>query len=321
MSVVAFRPSTLRDVPAILGVVQASDIALTGEPEWTVEEVVQTLTAPNHDPAHDSWLAELDGTAVGWAYLDNPSRASVDNVEVYARPGHPSLYGPLLDRALVRAAERGRDAGYAEVTVRAGTIAAEEAYIATLKSAGFGFIRRHARMRVALGRDQSPGDPRIRPLRPDDEQEMRRFHEVLAIGFDHTPGHVPEYGTWRETLRDEHWDEWFVGTDEAGVIVAVLQSSDQSLGNNEGWIKNLAVLPEQRGTGLGQALLRTALAGYAAKGRQWAGLGVDLSNPTGAYRLYTSIGMTPLYEADVYERRIRTAYAASLVGRERRSAR
>jgi mycothiol synthase len=307
VSAVAFRPSTLRDVPAILDIVQASDIALTGEPEWTVEEVVETLTAPNHDPAHDSWLAELDGTAVGWAYLDNPTRANVDNVEVYARPGHPSLYDPLLDLALVRVAERARDAGHAEVTIRAGTISSEAAYIATLTSAGFGFIRRHARMRVALDRNRSPGDARIRPVRSDDRKEMRRFHEVLAIGFDHTPGHVPGYETWRDTLRDDHWDEWLVGTGEAGAIVGVLQSSDQSLANNEGWVKNVAVVPEQRGAGLGKALLRTALAVYAAKGRRWAGLGVDVSNPTGAYRLYTAIGMTPVYEADVYERQIRTA--------------
>ena len=145
---VTYRPSSLRDVPAILGVVQASDIAATGEPEWTVEEIVETLTAPNHDPERDSWLAELpDGTAVGWAYLDNPTASTVDNVEVYARPEYHSLYKPLLDRALDRATERGA------ATLRAGTITAESDYIQTLLAAGFSFVRRHARI---VGRFGNP---------------------------------------------------------------------------------------------------------------------------------------------------------------------
>lgn len=291
------RPSGLRDVPAILGVVQASDIAATGEPEWTVEEVVETLTAPNHDPERDSWLAVLpDGTAVGWAYLDNPTRSPVDDVEVYARPEYHALYPPLLDRALARAAERGA------LTVRAGTITTETDYIRSLTDADFSFVRRHARMRIRLDGSRPPVDAPIRPLRPDDEAELRRFHEVLAVGFAHTPGHVPEYASWRAGLGEPTWDEWFVAVGGDGSIVGTLQSSDQSVGNDEGWIKNVAVLPDYRGTGLGRALLLTALTRYEEKRRKWAGLGVDLSNPTGAYRLYTSIGMSPVYEADVYER-------------------
>ena len=109
------------------------------------------LTAPNHDPERDSWLAELpDGSAVGWAYVDNPTRSTVDNVEVYARPEYHSLYKPLLDRALARATER--DA----VILRAGTITAETDYIQTLLEAGFSFVRRHARMRIKLDDNRQP---------------------------------------------------------------------------------------------------------------------------------------------------------------------
>jgi mycothiol synthase len=70
----------------------------------------------------------------------------------------------------------------------------------------------------------------------------------------------------------------------------------------EGWVKNLAVLRGHRKSGIGGALLRTAFAAYAAKGRTAAGLGVDLTNPTGAYQLYTGVGMTVVFAADVYER-------------------
>ena len=76
---------------------------------------------------------------------------------------------------------------------------------------------------------------------------------------------------------------------------------------DEGWVKYLAVRRDSRGRGLGGLLLRAAFHTYAAKGRKAAGLGVDMTNPTGAYRLYESVGMYPVYEADIYERTIPAA--------------
>jgi hypothetical protein len=48
---------------------------------------------------------------------------------------------------------------------------------------------------------------------------------------------------------------------------------------------------------------------YAGKGRKLAGLGVDLTNPTEAYRLYASVGLSAAYEADIYEREVAAASA------------
>ena len=59
-------------------------------------------------------------------------------------------------------------------------------------------------------------------------------------------------------------------------------------------MKNLAVAKEFRGRGLGRLLLQTAFATYAAKGCTAVGLGVDMTNPTGAYRLYESVGLQPV---------------------------
>lgn len=289
------RPGTLRDVAAILTVTRASDIASLGEPDWTEEEVVATLTAPHVD----SWLASSpDGTPLAWAYVDNPERGSRENVEVYAVPGAP-LYGPLLDLALERIGERVREAGLDRATVRAGAVASEAAYIEQLVARGFVFRKRHARMTKALsGEAAAPG---IRPMRDD---ELPRFHEVLQEAFADTPDFVPvSYADWRAglaALPSISWDEWLVAEAD-GRIVGVLQSADQGVERNEGWVKNLAVLRAYRGRGIGGALLRTAFAIYAAKGRATAGLGVDLTNPTGAYQLYSGVGMTVAFAADLYE--------------------
>ena len=307
------RNISLRDVPLILAITRASDMASIGEPDWSTDEIVATLTAANHDPARDSWLAmDAAGEPVAWGYLDNPSHADRDNVEVYAKPaaGEPA-YRPLLDLAITRVAQRALEAGYPAVTLRAGAIATEAAYVDALRDKGFVFVKRHARMRRPLTGDEvGAGDAAvpvgylIRAVRPDDEAQLRRFHQVLQSAFADTPDFLPiSYETWRETIANlpTSWDEWLVAMVD-GAVVGVLQSAEQGVERNEGWVKNLAVLREHRNAGIGTALLREAFAIYAAKGRRWAGLGVDLTNPTGAYRLYTGVGMVPTFEADVYER-------------------
>ena len=87
----------------------------------------------------------------------------------------------------------------------------------------------------------------------------------------------------------------------------MLQSSDVGVEDNGGWVKALATLRPYRRRGVGGALLRQAFAVYAAKGRKEAGLGVDLANPTEAARLYRSVGMYPMYEANIYQRTVAAA--------------
>jgi ribosomal protein S18 acetylase RimI-like enzyme len=202
-------------------------------------------------------------------------------------------------------AERARAAGHAEVTLRAGALASETAYTDVLLERGFAFRKRHARMgRVLTGDERPPEGFGIRPLRADDEAEMRDFHAVLESAFADTPDFQPTpYADWREALAklpSVSWDEWFVA-ERSGRLAGVLQSADQAIEHDEGWTKNLAVLREHRKSGIGGALLRTAFAAYAAKGRTSAGLGVDLTNPTGAYQLYTGVGMSVTFAADMYE--------------------
>lgn len=311
------RRPTLDDVPAILAVVHASNIAAIGYADFSEEEIREALTAPNMDLARDSWLAlGPSGEVVGWAYLDNPGSGDVEFVEVYVHPERGGVaQASLLARQLDRVAERGTEAGFAKVKVRAGAVPTEEQWIGVLRAAGFEFVNRHARMRRSLSglSTEAPPPPpgvQIRPVEPSDDDEMRLFHRILDTAFRDTPDHQPRtYEQWREqvaALPSVAWDEWFIALVD-GEPAGILQSADQSLDHNEGWVKNLAVLREHRRRGVATALLGRAFACYAAKGREYAGLGVDLSNPTEAARLYYAMGMTASYEADIFERTVEAA--------------
>jgi mycothiol synthase len=310
----SIRRPTLDDVPEILALVHASDIAAVGEPDFSTDEVIEILEAPNHDPRRDSWLAvDPAGRLVGWAYLDNPTRGDRDLVEVYVHPdgGVPAQAG-LLELALVRIAERAREQGYASVTARAGAIASEKHYLGVLAEAGFTFVKRYARMRRDLTGNESmpvPGDGvTVRTVRPEDDADMRTFFDILRSAFDDIPdslgGDYDDYRARLAALPRISWDEWYVAEVD-GVPAGALQSAEQMAEQNEGWVRNLGVRGQWRGRGLGRLLLLTAFARYAAKGRRAAGLGVDMTNPTGAYRLYESVGLQPVYEADVFEREVR----------------
>lgn len=306
------RPS-LDDVPELLRLVHASDIAALGEPDFTADEVREALTGPHTNPERDCWVA-LDpaGEIVGWAYARNETAGDRDFLEVYVWPerGLPAMR-PLLASVLGRVAERGKEFGHEAYTVRAGAIPTELPWITALTDAGFTFCKQHARMTMTLDAaalvvPEPPPGVVVRPVRHEDEAELRRFHATIEAAFRDSDHPAADYPTWREQVAAESsvaWDEWFVGEVD-GEFAGALQSADSGAGDNAGWVRSLAVLRAYRRRGLGKALLQRAFAAYAAKGRTTAGLGVDLANPTRAARLYRAAGMHPLYEANVYQRTV-----------------
>lgn len=311
------RRPTLDDLPAILALVHASDVAAVGHPDFSADDVREALAgSPYVSPERDSLLAYApDGSLAGWAYLENENGGDRDFLEVYTHPrtGLPAQ-APLLAMTLARVAERVGELGLTTMTVRAGAIPTEKPYIAALRDAGFEFVKRYARMRRSLDgvpatAPAPPDGVSIRTVDPADDADLRLFHGILDAAFRDTPDYQPRtYERWREWVDGQGsvaWDEWLVASVD-GTPAGILQSSDQSLDDNEGWVKMLAVARPHRRRGVGEALLRRAFALYAAKGRAKVGLGVDLANPTEAARLYYAVGMTPAYEADIFERTVTT---------------
>ncbi len=308
------RRPTLDDVPEILAVVHAADTFAVGHPDFDAEDVAAALTAPYFDPARDSWLAiDPDDTVVGWATLDNPTGVGREFVEVYVDPGRAAaVRAPLLVRQLDRVAERAAERGLPSLTVRCAVFAPERDWERALRTLGFARVKRYVRMSRPL--DDLPDEPAgppavtVRQVRPDDEADLAQFHRIYEAAFGDTPDHEPlSYERWRARIGDlTAWDEWFVAEVD-GVPVGALQSSDQALDQQSGWVKSLSVLSAYRRNGVGAALLRRAFARYAEKGRKAAGLGVDLTNPTAPLSLYRSVGLRETQWTDMYERSVPAA--------------
>ncbi|SCG65809.1 GNAT family N-acetyltransferase [Micromonospora coxensis] len=309
------RRPTLDDVPAILAVVHAADTFAVGHPDFDAEDVEAALTAPFFDPTRDSWLAEdPDGRVVGCTLIDNPTGVGREFVEVYVDPERgAAVRAPLLARVLDRIAERAAERGLPALTARTTVFAPETRWAAELAEAGFTRVKRYVRMtRPLAGLPAEPPPPPgvdVRPLRADDEADLRLFHRIFDTAFRDTPDYEPVgFDQWREQLPRyaKVWDEWFVAEVD-GEPAGALQSSDQALDQDTGWVRTLSVLPAYRRRGVGAALLRRAFTVYAAKGRAAAGLGVDLTNPTSPATLYRSVGLREERWTDMYERSVPAA--------------
>ena len=302
------RPATLDDVPAILDLMVASDVAALGEPDSTKDLVLQILTAPHSEGVV---VSDPAGRLLGFGLLLNETRSDRDNIDVYTHPEHgrPALV-PLVGWALAAVARRAAAWGRPTLTARIALIATELPLVEAVTAAGFGFVKRYARMRVELPAPVAAEPPAGVTIRLFEKDDRPVFHAILQEAFADTPDFIPstpaEWWAKVDALPAVDWSEWWVAEVD-GEPAGVLQSDAVGVEQGEGWVKNLAVRRAYRGRGIARALLSTAFREYARKGRVRAGLGVDLTNPTGAYDLYRSVGMYPAFEADMYERSVTAA--------------
>ncbi|HSK25473.1 MAG TPA: GNAT family N-acetyltransferase [Jiangellales bacterium] len=307
----ARRPS-LDDVPALLAVAEADDEVVLGYTDFAESDVRETLTGAHVDPALDHWaVADADGRLVCWGFLADEFGGTQVQLDVYLVRPHPEEVRRAVAAALLgRLAERSAARGLRQVEAGAGSVVGDEQFAATLASLGLTVQRRFNRMRV----DLEPGRPfpvpgpglALRGFDPSSAEDWETFHRVYVAAFtDHwnfEPMSLEAFRRQVENSDDPAYERWTLALVD-GRPGGVCQASGHLYSTeNAGWVRNLAVLRQHRGRGVGRLLLEHALAGYAADGRAWAGLGVDTDNATGALRLYESVGMRPVFQIDVWTR-------------------
>jgi len=113
-----------------------------------------------------------------------------------------------------------------------------------------------------------------------------------------------------ETITNEDWQKFFIerssfrpdltfvamdGDQVAGFSFNTVSPEENARnGINEGWIAELAVRRPWRKRGIASALLCASMRAFKAEGLDYATLGVDTENLSGALRLYESVGFKPV---------------------------
>jgi ribosomal protein S18 acetylase RimI-like enzyme len=77
-------------------------------------------------------------------------------------------------------------------------------------------------------------------------------------------------------------------------INEVREEENRAAGVREGWVRELATRRAWRNKGIATALVCKSMQAFKAAGLDYAGLGVDTENLTGALRIYERLGFVPV---------------------------
>ena len=296
------RPLTAADVDSALDIARLCDITETGEADTDPEDVLEWLR--DDAPGRAFGIPGPDGlVAYAWARRW-PGHAAVD-VDVRIRPSADPEPGPMLldlARAEARSAEPSRPAHmFVHVDDRLRQ--------RWLDDVGASVVRHFWRMVAPL--DAEPPAPVLQPgvvIRgvADVESDLRIVADVIQTAFAEHFGHeADERPSYDEFVSHSHQaagfdiNLWWLALVDGAPAAALIARHFETEGT--GYVNSLGTLAGYRGRGLGRALLLTAFREFRARGLARAALGVDAANPTGAVRLYESVGMHAAHEWAVYE--------------------
>ncbi len=297
------------DLDVVTAVVHRSEQRVLGGPDTTRAEVQEMLTTPDVVRS-ESYVVQAAGRVVagGWIEADAASRELW--CETYVDPGHADaerLRAALVERAMARGrAVVGDREGW---RLRAGAYEAEADYRTALTERGYTLLRRFWRMEIA---SDSPDVPAVMPDLPpgvtidtgEDDAHRRALYEVDQVAFlDHWNFAPRSYDeVWERVraeagARGEYWWLLRVAGDPAGLCML----NESRLDAGELYVANLGILPDYRRRGLARLLLQRAFVTARDAGLAGASLHVDAASPTGATRLYQSVGMRAALVIDSFE--------------------
>jgi len=307
---IAWRPMRREDVPAVYEMLLAVEKADDRQVAGTLEDARREFDDPWCSHETDSLLAITpNGQAAAFARTFMSPQPEEENrcfLWVEAHPNHRrrGLEEFMLDWAEARGRQR-----LASVSndlprvLRSGVQDNLADRMAQLERSGFRPVRYFYRMRRDL-REPIPDKslPEGLALRTFTPELSKAVQDALNEAFrDH----------WSfEPITDEDWQRFFLerssfrpditfvamdGDRVAGLSFNTISPEENARnGINEGWVAELAVRRPWRKRGIATALLCETMRAFKAEGLDFATLGVDTENLSGALRLYESVGFKPV---------------------------
>jgi mycothiol synthase len=146
----------------------------------------------------------------------------------------------------------------------------------------------------------------VRPVPPEDYRKV--FDAANEALQDHWGGRQWTEEEYLEFInapwfQPELWMIAYDGDEVAGnVINWINESENEEFDRKWGYTEIISVRRPYRGKGLAKALVSRSMALVRDKGMEFANLGVDTENPSGAHGLYTGLGYRPIKTYMVYHK-------------------
>jgi len=149
----------------------------------------------------------------------------------------------------------------------------------------------------------------IREVRPE---QMRAIWDAEKEAFrDHWGMGTPSEEDYEEFLTDPMttdtslWRVAWDGDQVAGQVRSfVNEEENRAYGRKRGWVENISVRRPWRHRGLARALMAASFPLLRARGMTEGALGVDTENPSGALRIYESMGFRAVSKGTTFRKRV-----------------
>lgn len=306
------------DLAAVLSVITADDEAMVGETSMSLEQLETFLRAPAIDPDRDILTVRDDAGRIvaGAAFeLRQPGVTSMTFGWV-----HPEVYGKGIGQTILewgvgtaRSLVDEAPAGALVETVMPVNVKNERA-VRLAERNGFSATRYFLEMATHLGRDIEvtafTDGLQLRTMRADEgvERLSAAIDDAFRDHYGHVEAPIETVIARMENFRSSPmWDDSLVwlaedGDEIAGFCVCI---TSRGADPKEGYVGSLGVRRPWRKRGLARFLLTNAFAEYQRRGYESVALDVDADSPTGATRLYESVGMSEVSRTLDYSLTIR----------------
>ncbi len=269
------------------------------------------------DPARDLRVAELDGRPVAFAWVDWTD--TTDGLREYRSRGfvvpeerRRGIGGALFADGVGRL----RKLAATHVTDRPkmlGTFTDEKSVGAPILARNHGLepVRYFFDMERSIADDlpETPPMPEgleVRPVGVDDGWAIwEADHDAFQ---DHWGGHdasVENFRRWTDSpeFKPDLFVVAYDGDEIAGAVLnAIYDEENEELGIRRGWLDSVFTRRAWRKRGLARALIVRSFGLLRERGMEIAALGVDADNPSGALRLYESVGFEVTERATAWRR-------------------
>ena len=280
---------------------------MVGLKSWARRQVVVVPAGVDGSPT-------LELPPLAWIALEDRAsgRTNVQFVIAADAPEREELAASLLDWAVEVGGSfaRARGVEATKLTTDANALDTDRSQL--LEAAGYEMVRSWLHMRRPVAPEEATSLPapregtRVRRVHRHEfglpvAQDVRTVHRMLEESFaDHWGSYRESFAEFVQRLieapYEADWDHWWIAEIEregrwlpAGGLVAAPIKATATRGEGT-YLEYLGVHRSARGHGIAKSLLRAALRDAAERGRTFVDLEVDEDSPTGADRIYASMG-------------------------------
>ncbi|HEY77214.1 MAG TPA: GNAT family N-acetyltransferase [Thermoflexia bacterium] len=283
----------------------------------TVEQVANWFAHwSDFDPQRDAIFAEVNGEPVGYGRVG--WRREADGAWIYnlyvavvAEYRRSGIWDAMMDycERRLRQIAAGHDLDGPRL-LSAYADDRQQAWTERLRRRGYRPVRYFYEM-IHDRLDDLPPAPmppglEIRPVKPEHYRAVWEANEeAFRDHWGYSESKEEDYRRWltHPYFAPDLWQVAWDGDQVAGVAINLIdEEENRKFNRRRGYVHDLSVRRPWRGRGLGRALLVRSLAMFRDRGMAEVTLNVDTENPTGALRLYESVGFRPVHRSAVWRK-------------------